>query len=103
MDQKSNLKIDQLSHHIFWDIDSSKLNPDKNKKVIIQRVLDYGLLDDWNKISAYYSMDVILSTVKQLRNIERKSVAFIAAITKTSLTEFKCFTTKQSKDQLWTY
>ncbi len=103
MNPQLNLKIDQLSHHIFWDIDSSKLNLDENKKVIIQRVLDYGLLDDWNKISAYYTIGEILSTVKNLPDIDKKSAAFIAAITNTPLAEFKCFTTKQSKDQLWTY
>jgi hypothetical protein len=43
----NNTNINSLSDHLFWDIDKSKLDTIKSKKTIIQRVLDYGLMDDW--------------------------------------------------------
>ena len=95
------LQVTELSQHLFWDVDTANLDLNQHRKLIIQRVLDYGLLGDWRKIYAYYSLQTIVEVVKDLRNIDRKSAAFIAALSNTPKEEFRCYSTIQSTDRLW--
>ena len=97
------LTVKDLSSHLFWDIDPVNLDVQRYRKLIIQRVLDYGLLSDWRKIYAYYGLQNIVDVVKNLRDIDRKSAAFIAALSKTPKEEFRCYSTIQSKDRLFLF
>jgi hypothetical protein len=47
---KNTIDISQLSEHLFGDVDKDTLDTQKNKRLIIQRVLDYGLMQDWQTI-----------------------------------------------------
>ena len=55
------LKISDLSQHLFWDIDPENLDMEKNKRTIIHRVLQYGLINDWLMIYNYYGLYEITS------------------------------------------
>ena len=47
--------IDKLSAGLFWDIDLEDLSGmDKYPSFIIQRVLEFGVLNDWKIILDYY-------------------------------------------------
>jgi hypothetical protein len=46
--------LNNLSPHLFWDVDMNSLDFKKSKKLIIQRVLDYGLIGDWQIIFKTY-------------------------------------------------
>jgi hypothetical protein len=100
---KPTLNIDELSSHLFWDVDKKALRPDQHKKLIIQRVLEYGLWEDWKAIYSYYGKNTIHDIVGKLRDIDEKSAAFVALVTNTRMEDYKCFTTIQSKDRLWNY
>lgn len=39
--------INQFSSHLFWDIDRDKLDWNKHRMYIVERVLEYGVLSDW--------------------------------------------------------
>ena len=36
-----------LSDYLFWDADKTKIDFDKNKAYVIERVLSHGMLSDW--------------------------------------------------------
>jgi len=40
---------------LLWDVDINDLDVDKNARYIIQRVLEYGELEDWKLIKQYFS------------------------------------------------
>ena len=60
----SNKVLSSLSPHLFWDMDILKADMDTCPAQIIQRVLEYGTLDDWRIIYRYYGLDKIVSTCK---------------------------------------
>ena len=97
------IKIENLSQHLFWDVDKSKLDFSKNKKLIIQRVLDYGLLSDWEKISDYYGINEIANTTKKIRDLDIRPASFISLLSKTSIESFLCYTTRQSTTPHWNF
>ncbi|MFA9213143.1 MAG: hypothetical protein ACEQSR_04765 [Candidatus Methylacidiphilales bacterium] len=43
--------VELLSKHLFWDTEITKIDIQKNKNFIIQRVLEFGLWSDWEIIT----------------------------------------------------
>lgn len=97
----SNEYITKLSPHLFWDIDMEKADMDTCPAQIIQRVLEYGTLEDWYLIRAYYGLDKIVSVCKTLRTLDPRALSYICCISNTSKEEYRCYHTKQSNPTLW--
>lgn len=98
-----NININKLSQHLFWDVDRLKINFEKNKVFIIKRVLDYGLISDWNIIYNYYGIKEIGSITTKIRGLDMKSVYFISTLSKIPIEKFICYTTKQSIPKHWNF
>ncbi len=95
--------IISFSHHLFWDIDKNKLDFEKNKKFIIKRVLDYGLINDWQIIYNHYGISKIAKITTTIRDLDKKSILFIATLSKIPKENFLCYTTKQSTPKHWDF
>lgn len=93
--------IISMSPHLFWDVDVNTLDMDKHQTYIVQRVLEYGLMDDWKKLKNTLGLEEIVHTCKNLRSLDPKALAFISLISKTPIEEFRCYTTRQSNPTLW--
>ncbi|HNW96906.1 MAG TPA: hypothetical protein PKK00_00680 [Bacteroidales bacterium] len=93
----------KLSAHLFWDVDRNNIDFNKNKKFIVQRVLEYGLLCDWQIIYSYYGIDDIAKTAITIKDIDKKSLAFIALLSKIPKEKFLCYTTMQLMPQHWNF
>ena len=88
---------------LFWDIDLKDLDMEKHKSYIIGRVLDYGTWEDWQLIRDYYPMEEIKDTAIGLRSLFPQSLSFIAAVTHTSIETFRCYKSRQSTPQHWSF
>ena len=68
MDEKECLS--KLSPFLYWDIDMSQASMDACPQQVVQRVLEYGNLDDWRLIRAYYGLHRIVELCKQMRTLD---------------------------------
>lgn len=93
--------ISQLSPYLFWDMDLSSLDTQKNSASLIQRVLEYGQLQDWKLTRNYYGLERVISDCKTLRSLDPKALSFICAISNTSKEEYRCYNFAQSFPTLW--
>ena len=93
--------ICKMSQHLFWDVDVDDLDFDTHKAYIVQRVLEYGLLEDWKLLKHQMGVAEIAEVCKTLRTLDPKALAFISLISKIPKTQFRCYTTKQSNPTLW--
>jgi hypothetical protein len=59
---------------LFWDV--SSLDPDANKRFIIDRILQLGNLDDLKWAFGYYGKDELKRTLIKSRSIDAKSLSF---------------------------
>ena len=103
MIEEQKTTIHSLSPHLFWDIDISKADMDTCPTQIIQRVLEYGNLQDWHLICSYYGLDRIVSICKTLRTLDPRALSYICCISKTHKEEFRCYHMRQSNPTLWNY
>ena len=92
-----------FSEHLFWDIDEQELDMDKHAAFIVERVLDYGMMNDWLVIKNYYSLEQLVKIAKNVRNLMPKSLSFIAAISDTKITDYRCYKLAQSTPPLWNF
>jgi len=100
---QEKIKIESFSEHLFWDVDRNKLDFEKNKQFIIERILDYGLINDWNIIYNYYGIKKIAKISTKLRNLDKKSISFISTLSKIPKENFLCYTMKQSTPKHWDF
>lgn len=95
--------LEQLNKAYFWDVDIAKIDNEKSKRLIIERVLNYGNLDEIKLIRKFYGVKEIRSTLCQLSYIDPKTLNFISLLFQVPKTKFKCYTKKQLTNQPWNY
>jgi hypothetical protein len=95
--------ISQLSAHLFWDVKPDLLDPDRNKTFIIKRVLEYGLWEDWLLLKKFYGLETITNETQGFRELDPRSLAFIAQLSGVPKEKFKCYTTEQLTPPHWNF
>jgi len=58
---------------LFWDCDINSIEPIKNKKFIIERILSRGDVDDFNWALQFYGADTIQKIVLNNKTLDLKS------------------------------
>ena len=90
-----------FSKNLFWDADSSELSMETSARFIIQRVLEYGQMNDWRLINRYYGLDKIVEECKQMRTLDPVCLSFICTISHTNQEDYRCYHFRQSFPTLW--
>lgn len=68
--------IEEKLKKYFWDTDFESLNPEKNKKYILERILEMGDDNAVNWMLKTYSQKDISDTLRNNRKISKKSSNF---------------------------
>jgi hypothetical protein len=100
---KKEIKIEDFSASLFWDVDKTTLNLKKHQRFIIERALTYGTLSDWFLIKKQYGKATIKSESMQIRYLDKQTLAFCAAYFKESINNFRCYILQQSNPTHWNY
>ena len=102
MNQMSNRDyIKQFTDNLFWDTDTTKLDLNEYPVYVIQRVLEYGEMQDWRLINRIYGLPKIVEVCKGLRTLDPVCLSFICAISHTKKEDYRCYRIKQSNPTLW--
>lgn len=86
--------IPDFIHYMFWDVDISKLDKEKHKRFIIERVLKFGKPEGIRWLLQKYADTDIIETVKTSRNIDRKTANYWALHYKIPKEEVYCLKTQ---------
>jgi len=87
---KNNI-LPKLSKHLFWDCDIVRLDPDVDKKLILERVFSRGTENDEITVFNYYGMDVIKDTVLDIKYFDKKTLNYLSVVFNIPKEEFKCY------------
>ncbi|MBK6930269.1 MAG: hypothetical protein IPH12_05170 [Saprospirales bacterium] len=93
----------QFSDYLFWDVEKNKIDFDKSKAYVIERVLSHGLLADWYALKACYGKETIREVVLNLRHLDKYALHFCAAYFNEPLERFRCYTYALSIPVHWEY
>lgn len=92
-----------LSRVLFWETNYDAIDWDKNVRYVIERVVTYGNMSDWNAIRAYYGMARIRDEMLQSRDLDRKTLNFLSCIFDISKEKFRCYNTIRLNPGHWVY
>ena len=74
--------LHKFSPHIFWDVNIDKIDLQKDKNFLIERIINYGFEKDEILLHSIYSYRILRKTIKKLENIREQA--------------FKCYGKKPS-------
>ena len=95
------ITINDFSKHLFWDVDLNEFDLNKYKSFFIQRVLEYGKMQDWKLIKALYGMEEIKQASLNARSLDAVTLSFVSTIFNIDKTEFRCYKHRQLFPNLW--
>ena len=98
---KNEITINDFSPHLFWDVDLSGFDFQKHKVHLIQKVLEYGLIKDWNLIKELYGLDQIKEVSLNLRSLDAVTLSYLSTLFKIDKTEFRCYKHRQLYPTCW--
>lgn len=53
-----------INDRLLWEYDLETFNYDKSYKIVIERVLERGTLDEWRAVLSYYGQEKILEVIE---------------------------------------
>ena len=61
---------------MLWEYDLETFNYEKSYKIVIERVLERGNLDEWREMMKLYSKDQILETIEWSAQLDKRDKDF---------------------------
>lgn len=95
------ITISDFSPHLFWDVDLTKFDLDKHKIFLVERVLQYGKLEDWTNLKNLYGRGKIKEISLEIRSLDAVTLSFISTIFNIDKTEFRCYKHRQLVQNYW--
>ncbi len=77
MQQKPNIRP-----HLLWEYDLETFNWKKSYKIVIERVIQRGTLEDWYEIMAFYSLDEVKETIAWSKQLDARDKNFATLFVK---------------------
>lgn len=85
----------ELRKVLFWDIDFDKINLEKDKDLIIQRIVDFGTWKELMEILKFYGDDTIINSLMKNSELNKRGMYFAAHFFNKKISDFKCYELKQ--------
>jgi hypothetical protein len=67
---------DIINTALLWEYDLETFNYDKSYKIVIERVLQLGNLQEWKNMYNYYSQEQILETIEWSAQLDKRDKDF---------------------------
>ncbi|WP_424316437.1 DUF6922 domain-containing protein [Haloferula sp.] len=91
--------MEELSQHLFWDVDRETIDPEIHVAWLAKRVLERGRWADWKWMEAKFGRERLAEVVVNLRSLEPRAFAFCQARFDRAASEFRCSTTTPFRAQ----
>ena len=69
-------KKPDIPPYLLWEYDLTTFNYEKSYKIVIERVLQLGTLNDWKEMIAFYSTEKIAETIEWSAQLDQRDKDF---------------------------
>jgi len=87
---KENI-LPQLSPYLFWDCHQDRVDPDADRKLILERVFSRGTENDERLVYGYYGKEEIKRTVVEIKYLDIKVLNYLSVMLDIPREKFKCY------------
>ena len=95
--------IMEFSKGLFRDADETRFDYEKHAGQIIPRVFMRGKVSDITQVLKYYGRERVKEVLLTTRYLDKRALAFSAALFNLKIENFRCYKLNQSTPQLWNY
>jgi hypothetical protein len=88
---------------IFWDVDFEKLDYDAKANFVIERVFERGDVPDIRNCRRYYGDEKVAEALLNAKFLPEITIYLAAAVISRPVTDFRCYTLRQSNPTLFPY
>ncbi|MEP7267683.1 MAG: hypothetical protein ABI844_08640 [Saprospiraceae bacterium] len=92
-----------FNKRIFWDIDFENLDYDAKVNFIIERVFERGDVPDIRNCRRYYGDDKVREALLNAKFLPETRMYLASAVIDRPITDFRCYTLRQSNPALLPY
>jgi hypothetical protein len=100
---KKEIKIEDFSASLFWDVDKTTLSFEKHATHIIEKAITRGTWEDFKTVFDYYGRRKMKKTIKNLRYMDKRTLQFSSIYFHLPITEMRCYIWQQSNPTHWDY
>lgn len=65
-----------INQALLWEYDLDTFNYDKSYKIVIERILQLGNLEEWKNMVNYYTKEQILETIEWSAQLDKRDKEF---------------------------
>lgn len=87
--------LSQLSKKAFWDVDMKTMNAEQHADYIIQKVFEYGSLNDIQQVLHYYQRDKLVLALTTCNFLFNETLHFASMLFQIPKESFSCYTKTQ--------
>lgn len=88
---------------IFWDVDFENLDYDAKANFVIERVFERGDVPDIRNCRRYYGDEKVAEALLNAKFLPEITMYLAAAVINRPVTDFRCYTLRQSNPTLFPY
>lgn len=99
------MSMEKIFRNIFWDVNIDTIDPQKQLRYVIVRILEYGNQEQVAWMLNFYNQDQIIKIIKSSGQISARSANFWANYFNLPHKEIRCLNKHFQKTQkaLWPY
>lgn len=80
-----------LSNIAFWDVDFNAIDYEKHSVYVVEKVFNYGLLQDQRAIVNHYGAERVIKDALNGTYYDKKVLNFLCVIFNLQPAQFKCY------------
>jgi hypothetical protein len=85
----------------FWDVDIKKIDYQKHRLFVMEKVLNYGLWEDFIILIKFYGKKNIKKEIVNASYLNKDVMSFVCLIFNLRPEDFKCYSKIQFQKKLW--
>ncbi len=86
----------KIRKELCWDCQFDKIQLDEHSDIIIQRTVDFGTWEEFEKAVEYYGEESFIDSLMNNTELSERGVYFASHYFGKKLTDFKCYIRRQS-------
>jgi hypothetical protein len=103
LEEKIGKSIPIISKRVFWDINMDTLDYEKDRFYIIEKVMNYGLWDDFVSVAKFYGKETIKIEIIKSAYLKKDVLNFLCFYLGLKPQDFKCYEQRLLQEPHWNY
>lgn len=92
-----------VSKTAFWDVDFDQIDFQEKDLYVMEKIANYGTWTDFINVVRFYGVDRFKQRIVYAAYLKKDVLNFICVVFDLHITDFKCYTRRQSPSQPWNF